>query len=169
MSQKVRLGDFLGNELEEDFANFDLTEIQEVLNELSNTEAIDLPHAEILQIKALRGADIVSGYLAKIVKTIGYLETKVNSTKNKISLEYQAPEGQRTTLDMKRWAADVSPEVDAVQIKLATAKGSKNLLDKKYDILIKSHHNFKEIAAGMRKSILGYTLVATDKVPEGYE
>ena len=46
MSQQVRLGDLLGDELEEEFVNFDLTEIQNVLMRLQYTDAIDLAHAE---------------------------------------------------------------------------------------------------------------------------
>ena len=52
MSQQVRLGDFLGSELEENFADFDLTEIQQVLVQLQSTDAIDLAHAELLQKQA---------------------------------------------------------------------------------------------------------------------
>lgn len=169
MTQQVRLGDFLGTEHEENFANFDMTEIQQVLENLKEVDAVDLSHAELLQQQALRGADILSEYLCKVVKTLGYLETKVSSTKNKVSLEYKDPDGARTTLDMKKWAADVSPEVEAVQIKLAAAKGIKLLLDKKYDILIKAHHHYKDIAAGLRKTVLGYNTSAVEKVPEGYE
>lgn len=165
----VRLGDFLGNELEENFIEFDLTEIQQVLSSLQNEDAIDLAHAELLQQRSLRGADILTEYLGKIIKTIGYLETKVNSTKNRVSFEYQAPDGARTTADMKKWAGESSSEVEEVQIKLAKAKGSKVVLEKKYDILIKSHHHFKDIAAGMRRTILGYSPVASEKVPDGYE
>jgi len=170
MSQQVRLGDFLGNNLEEDFKSFDLTEIQEVLEQLRDIDAIDLAHAEQLQQQALRGADILAGYLAKIVKTTAYLEAQVNSTKNKVSLEYQAPDNARTTVDMKKWAADSSPEVEKVQIKLAEAKGAKMALDRKYEILIKAHHHFKDIASGLRKTILGYSSGTTSASPaEGYE
>jgi hypothetical protein len=170
MSQQVRLGDFLGNELEEKFEDFDLTEIQQVLEKLQYVEAIDLSHAEILQQQALRGADIITEYLGKIVKTTGYLETKVNSTKNKVSLEYSAPDGARTTVDMKKWAGESSPEVEEVQIKLAKAKGSKIVLERKYEILVKAHHHFKDIATGLRRTILGYSSGAPqEKVPEGYE
>lgn len=170
MSQQVRLGDFLGDELEEDFVNFNLTEIQQVLEKLQNTEAIDLAHAELLQQQALRGADIITEYLGKIVKTVGYLEAKVNSTKNKVSLDYQAPDGARTTLDMKKWAGESSPEVEQVQIKLAKAKGSKLVLERKYEILVKAHHHFKDIAQGLRRTILGYSHgTTTERVPEGYE
>lgn len=168
MSQQVRLGDLLGSNLEEDFRSFDLTEIQRVLQQLQLIEAIDLAHAEHLQQQALRGADILAEYLAKIVKTVAYLETQVNSTKNRVSLDYQAPDGARTTVDMKKWAAEASPEVEKVQIKLAEAKGAKMALERKYEILIKSHHHFKDIAGGLRKTILGYSST-TDKVPEGYE
>lgn len=168
MGQQVRLGDFIGYELEEDFANFDLTEIQQVLVKLQDTDAIDLAHAELLQQQALRGADVITEYLGKIVKTVGYLETKVNSTKNAVSLAYQAPDGARTTADMKKWAGESAPEVEKVQIQLAKAKASKIVLEKKYDLLIKSHHHYKDIAAGLRKTILGYSFSA-EKNSEGYE
>lgn len=168
MSQQVRLGDVLGSNLEEDFRNFDLTEIQEVLEQLRDIDAIDLAHAELLQQQALRGADILIGYLSKMVKTVGYLESQVNSTKNKVSLEYAAPDGARTTVDMKKWAGESSPEVEKVQIKLAEAKGAKIVLERKYEILIKSHHHFKDIAAGLRKSILGYN-PGTSNAAEGYD
>lgn len=170
MSQQVRLGDFLGTNLEEDFMNFDLTEVEAVLENLRDIDAIDLSHVEVLQQQSLRGADIITGYLGKMVKTIGYLEAKVNSTKNKVSLEYKDPDGSRTTIDMKKWAGESSPEVEVVQIKLANAKGSKLVLDRKYEILVKSHHHFKDIAAGLRKTILGYSQGTTSEpIPNGYE
>ena len=169
MTQPVRLRDFLGENLEEEFLNFDLTEIQEVLKSLNQTDINDIAHAEMLQLQALRGADIITEYWAKIVKTVSYLESLVNSTKNKVSMNYIAPDGARTTLDMKKWAGETSDEVLQVQERLAVAKGSKVFLEKKYDILIKLHHHFKDIAGGLRKSILGYSLGATEKTPEGYE
>jgi hypothetical protein len=169
MSQYVSLGDILGDQLEEEFINFDMTEIQEVLGKLQSIEAIDLAHAELLQQLSLRGADILSNYLGKIVKTVGYLEAKVNRTKNAVSLSYTAPEG-RTTAEMKKWAGESSPEVEEVQIKLAKAKGSKIVLERKYEILVKAHHHYKDIAAGMRRTILGYSLGSpAEKPPEGYE
>ena len=168
MTQQVKLGDFIGTELEEDFMQFDLTEIEGVLRQLRDVDAIDLSHAEFLQQQALRGADIMTGYLGKIVKTVGYLETKVNSTKNKVSLEYTAPDGARTTSEMKKWAGESSPEVEKVQIKLAQAKGSKLVLERKYEILVKSHHHFKDIAQGLRRTVLGYSS-EVHEIPKGYE
>jgi len=167
MSQQVRLGDVLGSNLEEDFKNFDLTEIQKVLEQLRDADAIDLAHAELLQQQSLRGADILADYLAKMVKTVAYLESQVNSTKNKVSLDYVAPDGSRTTVDMKKWAGESSPEVEKVQIKLAEAKGAKMALDRKYEILIKAHHHFKDIAGGLRKTILGYS--SGNPAAEGYD
>lgn len=169
MTQQVRLGDFLGSENEENFMDFDLTEVEMVLGNLRDIDAIDLSHAEALQQQSLRGADIIVSYLGKMVKTIGYLEARVNSTKNKVSLDYRDPDGSRTTIDMKKWAGESSPEVEKVQIKLANAKGSKLVLDRKYEILVKSHHHFKDIAAGLRKTILGYSQSSTNEaIPEGY-
>jgi hypothetical protein len=168
MTQTVRLGDFLGTELEEDFASFDITDVQEVLKSLADVEAIDLAHAEWLQQQSLRGADLLTEYLGKIVKTIGYLEAKSNSVKNKVSLEYSSTEG-RVTMEMRKWAGESSPEVEKIQIKLAHAKGSKLALERKYEILVKSHHHFKDIAQGLRKTILGYSSGTPVNVPLGYE
>lgn len=167
MSDKVLLGQLIGDSLEEEFSLFDLTEIQQVLSKLQNTDAIDLPHAELLQQLSLRGADILTEYLGKIVKTVGYLEAKVGSIKNKVALEYQAPDGSKTTADMRKMASECAPEVEDIQIRLAKAKASKVVLEKKYDLLIKSHHHHKDIATGLRKTVLGYSLPSN--IPEGYE
>jgi hypothetical protein len=166
----LTLRNILGDELEDNFMDFDLTEIQKVLSQLKNDSAIDLPHAEMLQQKSLYGADILTQYLAKIIKTVSYLETKVNSTRNKVSLEYKSPDGSKITADMRKWAADCSSEVEEIQIRLAKAKGSKAFIEKKYDILIKSHHHYKDIAMGLRKTILGYHNPNTseEKLAEGW-
>lgn len=166
----IRVSDLVGALGTDEFLDFDLTEVQTVLNNLQTIEAIDLAHAELLSQQSLRCADILSEYLAKMVKTVSYLEGKINSTKNKISLEYTAPDGARTTVEMKKWAGESSPTVEGLQEKLAGAKGTKSLLEKKYDIVIKAHHHYKDIAAGLRRTILGYKPGATEATaPEGYE
>jgi hypothetical protein len=169
MTARVVLSDFLGDNLEENFLDFDLTEIQDVLDVLAENTAHDLAHAEMLQQKALRGADILSEYLCKIVKTVSYLEAKINSAKNRAALNYTAPDGSRTTSDMKKWYSESAPEVEELQIRLAKAKASKVVLEKKYDVLIKSHHHYKDIASGIRKTILGITPQSCEKIPEGYQ
>jgi len=167
--EQVKLRDLIGDQMDESFLDFDLTEIHEVLQTLAEQGVADLAHAELLQQKSLRGADILSEFLGRVVKTVTYLETKINRTKNKVSLDYKAPEG-RTTSEMKKWAGESSPDVEELYILLSKAKASKIVLEKKYDILIKSHHFYKDIATGLRKSILGYsTTIETEKIPEGYE
>lgn len=156
MSEKVTLGSIVGVELEEDFLEFDLTEIQEILKTLSETDAIDLAHVEFLQQQTLRGADILSEYLGRIIKTTSYLESKVNTAKNKASLEYVDSTASKTTADMKKWAGESSPVVAELAAVLAKAKGSKSVLEKKYDIIIKAHHHYKDLAMGLRRSVLGY-------------
>jgi hypothetical protein len=168
MSQSIKMSDFLGSQVEEDFLSFDMTEIQEVLAKLKETDPIDLAHAELLQQQALRGADILVEYLGKIVKTVGYLEAKVSNVKNKAALEYKAPDGARTTIDMRKFAAEASPEVEAAQIKLARAKATKLVLERKFDLLVRSHHYYKDLTAGLRRTILGYP-VSSINIPEGYE
>ena len=170
MSQQVRLGDLLGSNPVEDFRNFDLTEVQQVLDQLRTTDAVDLAHAEYLQQQSLRGADILAEYMAKMVKTVAHLEAKVNSVKNKVSLDYVAPDGARTTVDMKKWAAECSPEVTEALERLAEAKGGKVALERKFDIIVKAHHHYKDIAAGLRRTILGYSSgTSTEPTPAGYE
>jgi hypothetical protein len=166
---KTYLKDIVGENLEENFLEFDLTEIQEVLSKLQDTEAIDIAHAEILQLQALRGADILSEYLSKLIKTVGYLEAKLNSTKNNAALTYQEPNGGKVTADMRKYFSECAPEVEEVQIRLAKAKASKAAIEKKYDILIRTHHYYKDLSAGLRRTILGYSPSSMGKIPEGYE
>lgn len=172
MSEKVTLGSLVGTSVEEEFLEFDLTEIQNILLNLRDTDAIDLVHAEFLQQQTLRAADILSEYLGKMIKTTSYLESKVSTIKNKVSLNYQAPEG-KTTAEMKKWAGECSTEVAEMGALLAKAKGSKAVLEKKYDIIIRAHHHYKELAMGLRRSVLGYNngTPATDKpkVADGWE
>lgn len=158
MEERITLGNIIGEELEEEFLEFDLTVIKNVLGKLRDEEAYDLVQAEFLQQKALYAADLVSDFLAKIVKTVGYLEAKINTTKNKAALTYTDPQGNRTTSDMKKWFAESCADVEDLQVKLAKAKASKLFLEKKYDILVKTHHHYKDIAAGLRKTILGHNI-----------
>ena len=142
-----------GDKFNDEFLKFDLTEIQSVLSTLKSEEAIDIAHAEHMQRKALRGADIISEYLGVLVKMTSYYETKINSVKNKASLDYIAAEG-RTTAEMKKWAGESSPDIECWQEKLAKVKAGKTVLEKKYDILIRTHHFHKDIANGMRRGIV---------------
>jgi hypothetical protein len=169
--EKVYVKDLVGEELEEEFLHFDLTEIQQVLAKLQYTEAIDLPHAEVLQQQSLRGADILCEHLSKLVKTVSYLEGKLNSVKNKAALNYTSPDGSRVTMEMRKFYAESAPDVEELQEKLAKAKASKTLLEKKFDIIMKSHYYYRDVAAGLRKTILGYSLpaVTAEPVPEGWE
>lgn len=170
MSDKILVNDIIGSSLESEFGEFDLTEVQNLLLNLRVQTAIDIAHAEVLAQKSLRCADILSEYLGSIVKTVSYLEGKVNSAKNKASLEYQSPDGGKVTMEMRKWAGESSKQVEELQEKLARAKGTKSLLEKKYDIVIKSHHQYKDIASGLRRSVLGYKNASLEiAVPEGYE
>ncbi len=156
MQDRIYVRDILSQELEEDFFSFDLTEIQNVLATLQSEDPFDLAHAEYLSQKSLRGADILSEYLGRIVKTVSYLDAKVNKVKNKAALDYKSPDG-KTTADMKKYAAESDPEVEIWVEKLSKAKAVKTVLDKKYELLLKFHHHTKDIASAFRKGILGYS------------
>ena len=152
-SGKYTVEDLIGGNSEEQFLNFDLSEVKELLDNLQGTDAPDLSHAEDLQRKALRCADLLSDYLGKLTKTISYIDAKLTSTKNKTALHFKAPEGSRASIELRKMAGEASEEVQELALKMAKAKGAKSAIDKKYDIVIKLHHYYKDIAAGYRKTI----------------
>ena len=154
-NKKILISDIIGESFEDDFYSFDMTEVQDLVSHLQNDDAIDLPHAEVLQQKALRCADILSEYIGKVVKAVSYYDAKITSTKNGAALNY-TNSGGKTTMDMRRYAGESDPEVERLNLALAKVKGTKAVLDKKYEIVIKSHHHYKDIAAGLRKTVLGY-------------
>lgn len=149
------LGQLIGTDLIEDFNNWDFSEVEKVLQQLAMAEVPDLSHAELLQQQALRGADIISEYLSKMVKTVSYLESKLNSVKNRAALDFKPEEGQKATADMRKQFGESAPEVDQLSAQLARSKGAKVLLEKKFDLIIRAHYQYKEVAAGLRRTILG--------------
>jgi hypothetical protein len=155
----ITLETLLGSGWEELFSSFDLTEVQAISANLANTNAIDVAHSELLQLQSLRAADILSEYIGKIVKTVSYLEGKLNTAKNKAALEYK-PEMGKATADMRKQAGECDPVVVELVDRLARAKGARELLMRKFDIMIKSHHYYKELTVGMRKGIVSSTQVS---------
>ena len=152
MSQTT-LGNLLGSEMVDKFEDFDLTEIQQVLKSLANENAIDLAHSDFLQQKSLYAANLLVDYLAQLVKSVSYLEGKVNSTKNRAALEYKSGES-KITADMRRSASESDPEVEKLISILARAKGAKVMIENKLNILIKAHHFYKDVSSGMRRGMI---------------
>jgi len=163
MADKVTLKQLIGDSNTDDFLNFDITVIQSVLSQLASDQAIDIAHSEMLQQKALYAADILSEYLARMIKTVSFLESKLNAVRNKVSLEYEAS-NRKTTMEMKRLAGESDPRVEEIAIELAKAKGAKTALEKKYDLLIKSHHYWKDISASQNKGMVSNSKPVTGKV-----
>jgi hypothetical protein len=153
MPDRITVGSLLGDEFVDDFKSFDITEVQKVISSLSSDEVIDIAHAEVLQQKSLYAAEILIEYIAKLIKTVSYLESRISSVKNKTSLEYRSVDG-KTTADAKKQAGESSPQVEELAYQLAKAKGSKALLEKKYEILIKSHHHFKDISSAQKRGMV---------------
>jgi hypothetical protein len=160
---KPRVGDFIGDSLEECFLDFDLSEIQKVVKKLQTEDVPTLAQAERLQQEALRAADVLSEHLAKLHKTIHYLEAKTSTVRNKISLEYEPPTGVKPSIELRKMAGEASQEVLDYEIKIAKAKGAKTVLERKYEIIIKSHHHYKDIANGLRKTIQGFSTPSNDQ------
>jgi len=156
MKDKILLGQVVGNSFTDDFETFDISEVKVVLKSLSLEDAIDIAHAEMLQLKSLYAADLLIEHIAKLVKIVSYLESKINSVKSKVSLQYKEKDG-KTTAEMKKQAGESNPEVLELGERLAKAKGAKVFLEKKYDILIKLHHYYKDITNSQKKGMVSTT------------
>jgi hypothetical protein len=148
----MQLKQLVGDSYTENFEEFDLAAVQQVLAALATEQAIDIAHSERLQQKTLFAADLLTEYLAKLIKTVSYLESKMNSVKNKVSLEYNAPDGGKTTMEMKKQAGESSEKVEELALLLAKAKGAKSLVERKYEILLKAHHHFKDLSSNQKKT-----------------
>lgn len=152
---KILLGDLLGNNDIEKFEDFDLTEVQNVLKSLSNEDPFDIAHCMWLQGRALCGAELLIDMSAKMIKTIGFLETKINSLKNKCALEYKGPgDGIRITAELRKNAGECDPKVEELSLLLAKSKGAKQAIDKKLDLILKTHYHYKELAANQQQGII---------------
>lgn len=155
-NKQVLLNDLIGEDLEEDFKNFDLTEIQEVLSCLASENTVDIAHCEMLMQKSLRGADILSEYLGKMIKTVNYLEVRLNSVKNKAALNFKSDDGSKPSIQLRVMASEADLEVSELAMKLGRAQAGQAVLSKKFDLIVKSHYHYKEVLVGLRKTILGY-------------
>lgn len=152
--KRYRVKDFFNdNDPETIFLEFDLTDIQDIVKELQNETVADLAAADNLQRRALVGADICSEHIAKLVKIITYLDVKESKIRNKTALEFKTDDGKSASVQLRKFAADASEEAEQVAYVIAKAKGTKTLLEKKYEVLIKAHHFYKEQAQTLRKTI----------------
>lgn len=166
---KVTLGELIGNQNIEPFEDFDLTEVQKVLKSLQNNEAFDIAQAEFFQHRSLYAAEILIDMIAKLIKTSGFIESRINTVKNKAALEYKCDDDKiRVTAEMRKQAGESNPEVAELGLTLAKTKGAKSALEKKYDVLIKMHYYFKDLAQGQKQSIITGTSRSVPTEKEEY-
>lgn len=154
--QTITLGQLIGDKEVEEFESFDLTEVQKVLKTLGNEQGFDLAHSEYLQQRSLYGAELLIDFIAKLVKTTSYLENKINAVKNRVALEYKPTEG-KATADMRKNAAECSPEAEKLSLQLAKTKAARISIEKKYELLLKTFYFYKELSATQRGSIISGT------------
>jgi hypothetical protein len=150
---KTTIRDIIGDNVEEDFLNFDVSFIQETLNEVSNSATPDLAHAEYLCHKCIVAANQLAEYLGRLVKYSSFLENKISSIRNKYALDYKPVDGGKTTADMRNLALKSCADADIYEETLAKLKGTRTSMEKKFDILIKDHHLYKDIASRLNRII----------------
>lgn len=149
----VTVKDIIGNGFDDEFEDFDMTEIQELVSELQSNQLPDLASSEYMMQRSLRCADLIGEYLCKLVKLVSYYEALANKTKYAVALAYEDPKGGKTTQEAKKWAGESSVELLEIEIKIAKIKGAKAVLEKKFEIVIRMFHSIKDMASGMRKSL----------------
>lgn len=147
---RITLGSIIGSKPVEEFENFNMTEVQYVLSKLSFDQVIDEGSALLLAQQSLNAADILIEFIAKLTKSVSILDSKVTNLKNKVALAYKTADG-RTTAEMKKQAGESDPGVLSLQEQLAKAKGAKAAVEYKYEVVVKAHHHFKDLAGGHRK------------------
>ena len=153
VAERITVADVIGREDYDKFLDFDLTEVQNLVSNLQSTGCDNAAIAMNLQQQALRCADILSEYLGKIVKTMSYLDAKIVTKKNSIALHYSNPNSPKPSIELRKMAAEADEDVEELTLQLAKAKGTKSVLEKKYDIVVKAHHHYKDIATGLRRTI----------------
>jgi hypothetical protein len=162
------LKDMVNSSTDEQFLNFSLDDIQAILTSLQNTEVPDLAHAELMQQRALIGANMVCDFLAKVVKIVSSLDNKINSMRSTYAINYRI-DGKVPAADVRTLALKSCPDVSDLEELLSNAKASKSFLERKYDILIKTHHHYKDIAAGLRTGSRLPSSFTTDNFDEFIE
>lgn len=138
------------NDIEE-YENFDISEAQYVLKKLAIEQPMDLAEYEKLQQRSLYAADLLVEYMTKLNKTISILENKIDVKRSKVFLEYKSPDG-KTTAEMRKSASESDSEISLLNEQVGKAKGAKFFLDKKYELLIKAHHHYKDLASSIRNT-----------------
>ena len=142
--------DIVGDcDLEEEFDTISLDEVNVVLDELNSCSIHDVAHAEYLQQKALACANYLANHLSRIVKIASFLESQISTQRNKTAA-YYTRDDVKVTNDLRIFAAKACPEAAMLENKLSRVKGIKLLLEKKYDLLLKCHYYFKEIASSFK-------------------
>jgi hypothetical protein len=149
--ETTTINDIIGTcSLEEEFLHFDVSDVQFILDELNQTNIIDVAHAQYLQQKSLFAANRLCEHLSRLVKITTYLESNISKIRNKAALDYRPDNNAKVTSDLRVYASKSCSEADALESLLAKAKGAKVLLEKKYDLLLKSHYYFKEISSAFK-------------------
>ncbi len=148
----MKIRDIIGDKMEEDFLEFDYTYIQETLNEVSNSATPNLAMAEYLQFKCLSAADVLIEYSGKLIKYSTYLDNKITSMRNRHAMEFYAA-NPKAAADIRAMSLKSCPDADELENTSAQLKGTRAIIEKKFDLLIKAHHHYKEVASRLNRMI----------------
>lgn len=144
----------LGEILEFDTFNpesLDVAHIQALSEDIPLDGHVDMATAEKLAVQFLRGADMCSEVLCRIVWWLAKKEGEVQHAHAKAMLVKALGQGLKTAKEKERFAAGDKDYLDACE-RVARAKAMKKWLENKHSNLISAHYLMKEIAKGSIKN-----------------
>jgi len=140
----------LGEVLEfESFApeQMDIADIQELSDSIPRDGHVDIPIAESLAVRFLRGADTCSEILCKIVWWLAKKEGEAQHAYTKAMLVKAGAAGHKTAKEKEKFASGDAEYLKASE-EVARAKAMKKWLENKHSSLISAHYLMKDIAKG---------------------
>lgn len=130
-----------------DLENFDplaidISEFEELMNEMPRDANIDLSIAENLAQKYLRAADRCSEILSTLIWFEGNVKAKKNAIRSRLFLQAK-DEGYKTVEERKAYAESHDTFVEADTL-VVTAFASRRNFEMKHEFFLKSHQFMKD-------------------------
>jgi len=148
----MNIKDLIGHD--DEFGEFEMSEVMSILRAAENVQASDVAHAEKLQHRCIVGTRILLEYESKIIQTVSKLSAKIPAVRAKYALSYKGEEGEKRPTDKtKDYAYKQCPEALELEEKLGLAMAAKNSLQKYQEVLNKFHYYYRDICARQNGSM----------------
>jgi len=141
----MRIKDEIGETFEDDFMEFDLTLVHDLLDDINNNSAPDLYQAEDLRRRTIVGMRMLTQYEGRLIKITNYLNSKIPAIRSKYAIHY-TNEGKKDPTDKTRdYAFKSCPDAEPFEKTLAQATAARTVVQKKYELLSKAHYMYRDL------------------------